>query len=772
MVCGIPARNRFVLSAVTARLLVPLLAILPWLAAPAVAGDPPPAPDVRLVIDVSGSMKQNDPANLRRPAVDLLVKLLPDNSRAGVWTFAQNVDVIAAHQQVSERWRQDAGASTGKINSLGLFTHIGAALEQAAFDAATPSKDYRTSLILLTDGMVDISRDSDANDKERQRIIDEVIPTLAKAGYRVHTIALSGNADQVLMDKLARQTDGISAVAHTADDLMRIFLQALDQSAPSEQVPLNGNSFLVDSSIEEFTALIFHAPGSAKTRLISPDNSEYTSASQAADVKWYAAPDYDLITLQSPLEGEWHVQAEMGPDSRVAVVSNLSLRVSPIASNLNVGDTVDLSLQFQEQGNTITDKMFLQLLTIDAEVNLEPQGQAEAEGWREPVSGKTLPADGIFRHPLTMFNREGQYQLQVLVDGKTFQRRFTQQLIVRRPFTTSVDLIQESGRDQFLLKAAEFGLVEDASALQVMAAIKDPQGTTAIKPLQFAPTEGAWTLTFPAESAGVYTFTVTASGRDRIGNPLEMNGGAQTVTYPPGSAAAVAAPTVDVEPAIAEVTAEPEPEAEQSSDIWLYAGLGVGNLLIIGLAFLAYRVVMGGSKDDPIQAIEDAVNTEPEAPAEAPAPAPVPAPALQAGEPELDDIGPDDTDDIKPIEADDEVAAQAIELDGDDFAEDELAEKLLAGQSASERAADERASADNDDLLASNTELFDELDADGFAAEGFDSAATDKPDASELSQQDADKLAAEAEDLLAEFDNFGSSDEDDDDEDDNKSRDA
>ena len=34
-------------------------------------------PDVRVVIDVSGSMKQNDPNDLRIPALNLLIGLLP-----------------------------------------------------------------------------------------------------------------------------------------------------------------------------------------------------------------------------------------------------------------------------------------------------------------------------------------------------------------------------------------------------------------------------------------------------------------------------------------------------------------------------------------------------------------------------------------------------------------------------------------------------------------------------------------------------------------------
>ena len=45
--------------------------------------------DVRVLIDISGSMKKNDPNNLRIPAVNLLTEIIPDGARAGVWTFGQ-----------------------------------------------------------------------------------------------------------------------------------------------------------------------------------------------------------------------------------------------------------------------------------------------------------------------------------------------------------------------------------------------------------------------------------------------------------------------------------------------------------------------------------------------------------------------------------------------------------------------------------------------------------------------------------------------------------
>ena len=45
--------------------------------------------DVRVLIDISGSMRQNDPENLRRPALRMLAGLLQPGTRAGVWTFAR-----------------------------------------------------------------------------------------------------------------------------------------------------------------------------------------------------------------------------------------------------------------------------------------------------------------------------------------------------------------------------------------------------------------------------------------------------------------------------------------------------------------------------------------------------------------------------------------------------------------------------------------------------------------------------------------------------------
>ena len=93
---------------------------------------------------------------------------------------------------------------------------------------------------------------------------------LRDTGIEVHTIALSEQADHDFLRQLAQGTGGLAERAESADELSAVFLQALDIAAPTEQVPLLGGEFLIDGSVEEFTALVFPAEDSGEVTLIDP----------------------------------------------------------------------------------------------------------------------------------------------------------------------------------------------------------------------------------------------------------------------------------------------------------------------------------------------------------------------------------------------------------------------------------------------------------------------------------------------------------------------
>ncbi|HTF94833.1 MAG TPA: vWA domain-containing protein [Cellvibrio sp.] len=573
----------------------------------------PLPPDVRVVIDISGSMKKTDPQNLRKPAVDLIVRLLPDKSKAGIWTFGQSVNMLVPHKVVDQSWRDQGTQKANSINSIAMFTNIGGALENAAEDYATPSKDYQRNIILLTDGVVDISKEAVVNINERKRVLTELLPRLKASDYRIHTIALSADSDQELMKKLSVATDGISEVADTADELMSTFLRIFDQAVPAERVPLDENGFLVDSSIQEFTALIFRRAEIPATIIIAPDGKEFSGTDPKQNVNWYRTDKYDLITVQTPQAGQWKVKTEMAPGSRVTVVSNLQLVVQPMKSNIKSSQPLDLLYSFQENGQTIVNKDFLTLLTGDVLISGEQSPEVNAT-----TLTMGAPADGIFRQQLQGFAGQGRYDVKVLIDGKTFKREFVHHLnISDSSFKLEKSLDESSGKKVYNYKLTADPEAVEVSSTTVKAIIKNSNNNNLERELNLIGKE-RWEFSFTPVETARYDISLQVNGKNIDGSPVTETINAESFYFPdeasviaatqPASQAASSAAAS--EPAVAEKEiVAVEEKAEEDSNLWLYIGIGIGNLLVLVLGYFVYRLVAGG-KDKEDSEIEKTLKTD------------------------------------------------------------------------------------------------------------------------------------------------------------------
>ncbi|MBB6523317.1 VWA domain-containing protein [Pseudoteredinibacter isoporae] len=551
--------------------------------------------DVRLLIDVSGSMKSNDPANLRQPAIDLLVKLLPEGSKAGVWSFGRYVNMLVPHQVVGEDWKKTASSKAGEINSTGLFTNIGLALEKASYDHEQDPGNFDRHLILLTDGMVDIAKDPDTNQLEWQRITNDLLPRLQLAGYSIHTIALSDKADLGLLQQLSRETDGHSTVAHSADQLMQAFLQAFDKAAPAEQLPFDGESFLVDSSVEEFTALIFSAEPKQPTTLLAPDGSRYNARRLDSSVNWFAGDGYDLVTVKHPFEGEWSVHADVAEGSRITVVSDLSLKVKPLPNNINPGEMVDLSFSLRQEGSIITDPAFLSLLDINAQLTQQGEGRKQ---WNYKLysAGAPTPENGIFERQLEDFAAQGQYVLRLEVDGKSFKRSFSHRFNSQAAFQAKLTE-GENDEDQqgywLTVSGATRALNLDTTTVEVNLIEQDGNQRPFMMELG---SRNNWELFLPTMADGLYQFEMVVSGEYATGEHLRYNLPPLSLVLDGDSL------VISDEPVIADKQSpaamdddseavETAPVSEESSHNWLLYGLlALGNLLVIALIYIGYRV--------------------------------------------------------------------------------------------------------------------------------------------------------------------------------------
>ncbi|MDF0750438.1 hypothetical protein NLU14_09355 [Marinobacter sp. 71-i] len=385
----------------------------------------PDSADVRIIVDISGSMKTNDPDNLRRPAVRLLARMLPAGASAGVWTFGQYVNMLVPHGEVSDDWRGLAITRSDEINSVALRTNLGEAIRVASDPYLLGTEDLsNTDFILLTDGKVDISADAGANEQERERILGPLLEELSARGATLHTVALSRDADLGLLEALADETGGSYSLAASADALTLAFLEALNTAVPQQQIPIEGKGFTVDDGVEEFTALIFRAgdesPADRELALVTPGGTEATPESVIDGMRWVRETEYDLITVTGPEAGDWKINGELGKGSRVTVVSDLRMVVSPIPPTFTEGEPISLQVAFFEEDQKIENPDFLGV--IDVSVTLTSD---DGRSGSKTLSTDQPPEDGVYTDTITRLPDAGEYQLSVVADGQTFSRRFS-----------------------------------------------------------------------------------------------------------------------------------------------------------------------------------------------------------------------------------------------------------------------------------------------------------------------------------------------------------
>lgn len=400
-----------------------LLLFCVFLAVPAGADTPGigKKPDVRLLIDVSGSMKTSDPDNLRAPAVELLVRMLPDGSRAGIWLFGDTVRELVPHGEVDEEWRKRARRGMERIDNSGQRTDIPAALDAATYDFDRLDPGYRISIILLTDGKVDVAESPMLNATAARTILTERAVTLGQTGIPVHTIALSSEADWVFLRSLAAATSGIAEQAESAEKLGGMFLQSLDLVAPSMRVPLQGGRFSIDDSVEEFTVLVFFQNGRKRVRLVSPLGDRYGPADVVQGVDWVVTEQFALATVNAPVAGEWQVRAPEDTSARVSVISDLQLQIDPVPSSLPAGRQAELGIRLVEGGAPVIDPEVLNAFSLYVEIT-GPDGALE----RVDVLGSyPVPADGEYRVLLPPFAASGRHALTVRLQAGSLQREMS-----------------------------------------------------------------------------------------------------------------------------------------------------------------------------------------------------------------------------------------------------------------------------------------------------------------------------------------------------------
>jgi len=165
--------------------------------------------DVVLVLDQSGSMKQNDPQRLLVGVAGDFVSRLGGQDAAGLVLFgAQAKAIVSLVPLASEANRQAVLGAIQRIRYSDPWTNIAAGIERGLYEVKERGRKQAVPiLIFITDGIVDTGSEA-KNAEMRDWLRTRLLPDARERGVKIFSVALTEQADYALIQEMAVSTGG------------------------------------------------------------------------------------------------------------------------------------------------------------------------------------------------------------------------------------------------------------------------------------------------------------------------------------------------------------------------------------------------------------------------------------------------------------------------------------------------------------------------------------------------------------------------------------
>ncbi len=390
------------------RILLPWLAVL-LLSPGAFAAEYESAVELRLLIDGSAGMLRSDPDGHRLEALDLALRVLPAEVNAGLWVFGDEVHELAAPGSVDASWRSQALAALADATGadFGSYRNIPGALETALSDLDSPAGNTSTSIILVTDGRVDIAPSPMRNAGAARAMLEELAPRLKDRGIAVHTIALSEHADASFLRAFAEATGGHAASAAVATELPLRLFEMIERVAPLVRLPVKKGVFEVDSSVEAFS-LLLQGSGADTDTLQAPDPASVGTRER------YADGSLTLLSYGQPASGSWKLQPAYTGTVVALAHSDLAVQTDrPPYSSVATGEPPRIKLRLASKGSAQP--------LAGAAFSGELSGPGDYRRKLGAVDFAVLP-EGEFLLQLPPLENPGEYRLRLLASHEASRR--------------------------------------------------------------------------------------------------------------------------------------------------------------------------------------------------------------------------------------------------------------------------------------------------------------------------------------------------------------
>ncbi len=412
--------------------------------------------DVVLVIDNSGSMKQNDPQGLRFAAAKLFIDLSDPRDKIGIVVLSDRRYTRSLTKRLIRiSNREEIDELKSMIDALrnepkGQETHMGTALDLAyTLLDATPGSNrganQRQFVVLLSDGLP-----TGVGQRER---VDQVVQRFRERRYwQIFSIALGDDADPAYLEEnVARPSGGQVIIARHAGELLDRYLEVYARAGDDryiDRVTIQPNTLapLVDVRTDHqptqiSVVLIRDNSDTSISSLIAPEDADLVKPYYQNSVRRGAEPEYELYMAMPDshvsLVGRWMINVDR-PDAlptTVVVLSRSRLRIRmPAPAPLR--DSEDTSLRYHPVGRPLLLMVEAQIAERNLDQNvarpyvyrwvagMAPAAQTLEIPQSQPVvladDGRAYDQranDGRYSGVLPPFPAEGDYTLRLELPG-------------------------------------------------------------------------------------------------------------------------------------------------------------------------------------------------------------------------------------------------------------------------------------------------------------------------------------------------------------------
>lgn len=371
--------------------------------------------DTVVIMDSSGSMKQTDPKQLRKPAAKLFISLLSNEDKLSVVSFSSQAWPITFLTQLnSERKISKALRATDKISHKGIHTNIHSAISKGIeLLKKSDQLNREPIIILMSDGQMDVGNKKKSA-QLRQQIFDDLLPQLIEHNIKIYSIAFTEQSDQALLQEIAETTDGRYALAASDDVLHKVFSKIFEQTKEPDMLPLNENKFVVDDSIKEVTIIANKASDTSLIYLQQPDGKKINSTFKSEKIKWFTSTSFDMITIKEPEKGEWKILFS-DDDNRAYIVTDIKLRTEFSFDTESYQPELIIKSWFVQNEQTEANQKLLDNMEVILEIE-HPDDTVE-----------TLPVDPANEDGEFIIHyrpeQDGFYGASIIARSRTFQRQ-------------------------------------------------------------------------------------------------------------------------------------------------------------------------------------------------------------------------------------------------------------------------------------------------------------------------------------------------------------